>query len=94
MLQNFATPQLTDLEGDSIVVLAGADLLGHTAVGAIGADHQVHLNLCVLAHLSRAEKHYFNLALQPCQHVIASAMICSISHPRLCESGVGRCSVQ
>lgn len=39
------------LEGNGVVVLAGVNVLGHAAVGAVGTDHQVHLKGGGGAHL-------------------------------------------
>jgi hypothetical protein len=39
------------LEGDCVIVFASTDLLGHTAVGAICSDDEIHLQLCGLAYL-------------------------------------------
>ena len=41
------------LEGDGIVILASIDGLRHAAVGAVGADHGVHLQRLGHAHLRR-----------------------------------------
>ena len=40
------------LEGNGVVILAGVDLLGDTAVGAICTHHCVHLDGLRLAHLT------------------------------------------
>ena len=43
----------THLEGDGVVVLAGANLLSHAAVGAVSTNDEVHLDLGALAHLCK-----------------------------------------